>query len=340
MRGARARRHPVRRGVLALSTRPTVLVLRALGLGDFLTGVPALRALSAGHPGHELVLAAPGALAPLVELTGAVDRLLPASGIEPLRWAGPPPALAVNLHGRGPQSHRALQALSPAELVAFGCPAAGHDGPRWDAGEHEVRRWCRLVEESTGHVTRPEDLRLDPPSPQHVDEATVVVHPGAAYPSRRWPADRFAEVAAWATAQGYRVVVTGGESERALAEDVAVRAGLRPGSVLAGRTDLVELASIVAAATLLVCGDTGVAHLASAFGTPSVLLFGPTSPARWGPPADGPHVVLWHGDGTGDPWGQHVDPALLRIQPDQVVAAARRLTSRAAPPRRTTPTSA
>ena len=56
-----------------------------------------------------------------------------------------------------------------------------------------------------------------------------------------------------------------------------------------------------------------VAHLATAYGTPSVLLFGPTAPSRWGPPADGPHEVLWCGDGTGDPWGDEPDPALLRI---------------------------
>ncbi len=66
--------------------------------------------------------------------------------------------------------------------------------------------------------------------------------------------------------------------------------------MLAGRTDLVELAAAVAAAGRVVCGDTGVAHLATALGTPSVVLFGPTSPARWGPPADRPqHRVLWAG---------------------------------------------
>jgi hypothetical protein len=293
-----------------------------------------------GLPDHELVLAAPAALEPLADLSGAVDRLLPTSGLEPLRWTEPPPALAVNLHGRGPESHRILHALSPGTLVAFGCPTAGHEGPHWDAGEHEVRRWCRLVEEGLGLPARPGDLRLDPPAGHLADDRTVVVHPGAAYPSRRWPTDRFAQVARWAVSEGHRVLVTGGKTERALAADVAGRAGLPAGSVLAGCTDLVQLASVVAAATLVVCGDTGVAHLASAFGTPSVLLFGPTSPARWGPPADGPHAVLWHGDGNGDPWADEVDPALLLIDVEEVLVAARELTSRAAPARRTTPTSA
>jgi ADP-heptose:LPS heptosyltransferase len=99
-------------------------------------------------------------------------------------------------------------------------------------------------------------------------------------------------------------------------------AGRRGVSVLAGRTDLLQLAALVAAARLVVSGDTGVAHLATAYGRPSVLLFGPTPPARWGPPLDGPHTVLWHGDGSGDPLGAQPDPALLRITTEEVVSAA------------------
>ena len=83
---------------------------------------------------------------------------------------------------------------------------------------------------------------------------------------------------------------------------------------------------LVAAAALVLCGDTGVAHLATAYRRPSVVLFGPVSPALWGPPArtspDGSvlHRVLWHGDGNGDPWGADLDPALEKITVDEVRA--------------------
>jgi len=304
------------------------LFLRALGLGDYLTGVPALRAARRALPGHELVLAAPEVLEPLVTLSGAVDRLLPAGELAPVPWTGPPPQLAVDLHGSGPASRRLLDALVPDRLVAF------HGaGPPWDADEHERARWCRLVSWALDVETDPDDLLLDrPPAPR--EPGVVVVHPGAAYGSRRWPADRFARVARWAAGAGERVVVTGGPAEVGLADRVRDLAGLPPEASLAGRTDLAALAALVAHARLVVCGDTGVAHLASAFATPSVVLFGPTPPRRWGPPASGPHSVVWHGTNVGDPHGDRPDPALLRVTPAEVVELAEvRLAAGRAQPR-------
>jgi ADP-heptose:LPS heptosyltransferase len=94
----------------------------------------------------------------------------------------------------------------------------------------------------------------------------------------------------------------------------------------AGTLGLPELAALVAGADLLLSGDTGVAHLGTAFGAPSVLLFGPTPPALWRPLVDQDrHTVLWHGVGAADPHGPDLDPALSKIDVDEVVAAAERL---------------
>ncbi len=294
--------------------------------------MPALRALRLAFPSDETVLAAPRALEPLVALAGVADRLLHTAGLSPLPWSGDPPRLAVNLHGRGPQSHRLLSAVPPDRLVAFGCAAAGHRGPEWDDDEHERQRWCRLLQEELQVPADPEDVRLTAPETPAAWPGAVVVHPGAAYPSRRWPPDRFAAVARALRSAGHDVVVTGSPEEVPVARQVAEAAGLPATAVLAGRTDLDRLAAQVAGSGLLVCGDTGIAHLATAFGTPSVLLFGPVSPRRWGPPGAGPHTVLWHGDGLGDPWGASVDPALLRIGvPEVVEHALSRLAPRHSP---------
>ncbi|GAA4098209.1 glycosyltransferase family 9 protein [Actinomadura miaoliensis] len=303
-----------------------MLVLRALGLGDLLTAVPALRALRRALPGRRLTLAAPAALAPLAELTGAVDDVLPARGLHPLPPCGPVD-LAVNLHGRGPQSHRVLRDLHPVRLLAFAHPQVPDvTGPPFDpprgGEEHEVTRWCRLLA-SSGFDPDPRDLGLPAPGRPSPAPGAVVVHPGAGYPARRWPPERFARVAAALRADGHRVVVTGGPDETGLAARVAGAAGLDPSDDLSGRTGPLDLAALVAHARLVVCGDTGTGHLATAYRTPSVLLFGPTSPAAWGPPPGrAAHRVLWAGR-RGDPHGLEPDPGLLEISVPDVLDAAR-----------------
>jgi ADP-heptose:LPS heptosyltransferase len=149
----------------------------------------------------------------------------------------------------------------------------------------------------------------------------VVVHPGAAYGSCRWPADRFAAVVRHLVAEHVPVVLTGSAAERPLALRVAAASGLPGESVLAGETDLLQLAALVAEARLVLCGDTGVAHLATAYGRPSVLLFGPTPPSRWGPRTQGRHTVLWQESPGADPFGCDPAPGLLRISVEEVLAA-------------------
>lgn len=295
-------------------TTPQVLVLRALGLGDLLTAVPALRGLRRAHPAAQITLAAPDGLTPLALLTGAIDAVADTAPLAPVDPALPAPDLAVNLHGRGPQSTAVLRATGPARLISYGVTSG------WREDEHEVARWCRLLAES-GIPADPADLDLAVP---HLPNGLVIVHPGSASPARRWPADRWAAVARGLAAAGEQVVVTGSPDEVPLAAAVAAHGGLPAAVVRAGRTSLPDLVALVAGARLLVSGDTGIGHLATAVGTPSVLVFGPTSPALWGPPPDRPqHRVVWSGQ-VGDPLRTSPDPGLLTITPARVLAAAGR----------------
>ncbi|MFF8935884.1 glycosyltransferase family 9 protein [Streptomyces paradoxus] len=305
--------------------RPRLLVLRALGLGDLLAGVPALRALRRAHPGHELVLAAPAELAPVAQATGAVDRLLPASAPgravpRTLDWTGPPPDIAVDLHGNGPPSHRLLLALRPLKLLAFAHPdLPGIDGPPWYAEEHERDRWCRLLR-AYGIDADPGDLLLPRPRTASPAPGAVVLHPGAGAPARCWPVERYAAVAAGLRDRGLRAVVTGGPAEGDLVARLAKQAGLPDTDVFAGGLPFARLSALVADASAVISGDTGIAHLAVAHGTRSVTLFGPVPPSRWGPPPDPRHRALWHGP-EGDPHGRRPDPALLRITAEDVLGA-------------------
>jgi ADP-heptose:LPS heptosyltransferase len=255
--------------------------------------------------------------------------VLDARPLEPLPARLPRPAIAVNLHGRGPESHRILLALRPRRLVAFGCEGAGVAGPAWREAEHEVHRWCRLLRES-GVPADPTRLDLAPPpspGPPWLAGATLV-HPGAASGARRWPAERWAAVARGEVRAGRRVAVSGSPGEVGLARAVARGAGLGDEAVIAGRTKTLALAGAVAAAGRVASGDTGVAHLATALGTPSVTLFGPTPPHLWGPPDRPWHRVLWRGSERGDPHGAEPDPALLAIGVEEVALALASLPGR------------
>jgi ADP-heptose:LPS heptosyltransferase len=305
------------------NVRPLVLVLRALNLGDLLVVVPALRGLRRRYPEHRLLLAAGPALAPVAALTGAVDELVPHQGLHPPPV--PAPEVAVDLHGVLPGSVRALLGTRPGRLVAYACPQAGHpDGPRVRDVEHEVSKWCRLVG-SDGAPIDESDLLLPPPPAPSPRPGAAIVHPGAAFGSKRWPPERFGAVARTLAAGGHDVVVTGSPAERDLAARVAGAAGLPARANLAGATGLTELCALVSESALVVSGDTGVAHLASAYERPSVVLFGPASPRIWGPPRKPVHAALWHGSAEREVQTHVPDPALLAITVPEVLAAVARV---------------
>lgn len=197
-----------------MSGRRRLLILWALGVGDFLTGVPAYRALRAAYPEHEIVLAAPGPLAGLAPLTGAMDRVLPAGELQPVPWAGPAPDVAVDLHGNGPASHDLIRALDAKTTMMYASPADPDvAGPWWADEEHEVDRGCRLLEWYGVPADR-SALRLDRPRLSPRLPRAVVLHPGAASPSRRWPPQRFAAVTRALAAAGEQILITGTMAER------------------------------------------------------------------------------------------------------------------------------
>jgi hypothetical protein len=147
--------------------QPGMLVLRVLGIGDLLVAVPALRGLR--RRCDRLVLAAPVWLAPLVDLTGCVDTLLPTAGLGTLRYQDP--GIAVNLHGAGPESIADLLATRPATLITHRHPTfPAVPGPDWVEEQHEVDRWCRLL---AWHDIPADPGELDLATPNVATDATT-----------------------------------------------------------------------------------------------------------------------------------------------------------------------
>jgi heptosyltransferase-1 len=123
-------------------------------------------------------------------------------------------------------------------------------------------------------------LGIDPEAP------FVLMNPGAAWPNKRWPPERFATLARAVEARhGMKSAVLWGPGEETLAAQIARASG--GAAQMAPATTLADVLALAREARLLVSGDTGPTHLAAAVGTPIVGLYGPTDPARNGP---------WHPD--------------------------------------------
>ena len=111
-------------------------------------------------------------------------------------------------------------------------------------------------------------------------ERIVAFAPGAVGPSKRWPAEYYAEAARRLVAQGFSVWVLGSPGETGLAATIG--AGMDKIRDLTG-PDLRNAILALAAADVAASNDSGLLHVAAALGTPSIGIFGPTSPWHWAP---------------------------------------------------------
>ncbi len=129
------------------------------------------------------------------------------------------------------------------------------------------------------------------------DEPFVALMPGAEYgPAKRWPARRFGELAARLAAAGSNVVVLGSAKERSLGEEIESMAHERRVRNLCGRTGLVDVIDLVAAADAAISNDSGLLHVAAAAGTPVIAIYGSSSPAVTPPLTGAAAVVYLHLD--------------------------------------------
>jgi len=109
----------------------------------------------------------------------------------------------------------------------------------------------------------------------------VVLFPGASIPERRWSADRFSALAGKLAEQQLGVVIVGGGEDYDSGETIAE--SVKNAVNLAGETSLLETASILKDAALLISGDSGVLHIGVGLGIPTVSLFGPGIATKWAP---------------------------------------------------------
>jgi heptosyltransferase-2 len=111
------------------------------------------------------------------------------------------------------------------------------------------------------------------------DRAVIALMPGAEYGNaKRWPTERYSDLAARLVRDGFAVWVLGSAKEAALAEEIRTRAGATMIFNLCGRTSLTEAADLLAVARVAVSNDSGLMHVAAAVGTHVVAIYGSSSP--------------------------------------------------------------
>jgi heptosyltransferase-1 len=334
-----------------------VLVMRLSAMGDILHALPAVTALREAHPEWYIGWAVEPQWKPLLAAECATSRgpampLVDRVHIVPARrWAralfNPVTLRDVRrVRHELQQEHYDvcvdLQGAFRSALIAKWAQAPriiGEDAPRESIARpfftervksHGVHVIVQAIEVMNAVAGDALPVRL-PWLP--IDEAAetkaaaiptpfVLLNPGAGWGAKRWPADRYAEVATQLHHAGYTVVVNAGPGEESLAQEISA---LSKNTAALLRTTIAELISITRRAALVIGGDTGPVHLASALDIPVVGIFGPTDPARNGP-FGGCFRVLRHPESKRD-HTRHAAPeaGLLTITSGDVIRAAMEL---------------
>ncbi len=125
----------------------------------------------------------------------------------------------------------------------------------------------------------------------HLAQGFAVVNSAASWPSKQWPASRFGRVARYLGEQQDlpSVITWAGSREAELAQRIIAKSGGH--AIAAPATTLLELASLLRRAHLVLGSDTGPLHLAAAVGARCLGLYGPTRVEKSGP-YGGRHAVL------------------------------------------------
>lgn len=267
------------------------LVVQTAHLGDVILTTPLLEALARKH-GPVDVVTAP-ASPPLLETHPSVNRVYPFDkrGV----GFGVFDSIRVARQLRKRQydvvylPHRSLRSAMLARLAKIRHRIGFSDSPgrflytesRTRKGAHEIERIFSLLGEGEPNRT---SLALEETDrsaavralrDQSIDVADdyIVVAPGAAWKTKRWP---FYKELVHQLRHEFRVVAVGSDADRGLCGEPS-RGDFAD---LAGNLSIRESAAVIERAKLAVVNDSAPLHLAGAVGTPVVAVFGPTAPSQ------------------------------------------------------------
>lgn len=321
-----------------------ILVVELWNIGDVVLMLPFLAQLRAIFPGAAITLLARPHARVILEGTGLIDNFIddatPADNwlsLNPmlggwrdlwrlrkrLRQERFDLAFQCRLHAR----EHVILAMSGASRrigYAFG------EGDRMltdaipvdNLHRHKVDDWTRLLAVVGGPVvTASPNLHVSEEDRETAcrflaengiatDEIVIGIHPGASLPEKRWPLDRFCEVAReLALKPGVRVIAFADPA--GYGESLGYIDG-----VISAKTTLRELIALMERCSLLVCNDSGPMHLAGGLGVPTVAFFG-SGVARWFAPLGDGHELIT----AGESGIQSIPPSSVLDAVERVLAA-------------------
>ncbi len=279
------------------------LIVRLGALGDVVHAIPVAAALRRHFPSARIDWLVSAKHRELLELVPVIDDRVVASASAVGRLRRRHYDVAIDLQGLI-KSAMFARLSGAARVVGFSANyvrerlASVFYTDAFDpggSGSYDRRETRHVVDLNLSLLTVL-DLPVEPPefaldrvastAADHVRAAAggryALLNPGAAWPNKRWPPDRFAAVArAIRDRHGLKSAVLWGPGEEALANAIVESAG--GAALITPRTSVRDLVAIARGAAVMVSGDTGPTHIASAVGTPIVGIYGPTRPSRNGP---------------------------------------------------------
>ena len=286
-------------GAVAGDELRSILLIRLSSLGDILLMTPLLNLLRTACPQARIDVLVKAEYRDLLRAHPGITRLLTfdsgRSLLDTLRsLRADHYDLALDLHGtprsqlllRGLRARRKLtynkRVLRRALLVRLGWNTLRRMTPVPELYAAPLRRLGL-----TGRLGAP-TMHLDPESteamqahvarslPDAPNQPLLAVAPGARWPTKCWPVERFAAVARdLAREKQAAVVILGGPDEAPLARTLCDRLNV-PAVNCAGTLSLMHSAALLSRCRLLISNDSGLMHMATALQVPVVAVFGPT----------------------------------------------------------------
>jgi lipopolysaccharide heptosyltransferase II len=297
------------------------LVVKLRSIGDTVLATPSLIALKRFLPNAEVDILLEDWVAPVLDAFDRVDHVIPTGNDLPSRLKTAMEIrrrrydVVFNLHGGTTSTLFVMAARAPHRI--------GYANYRWAYIYNHLLAspqafWVKLDNHSAeqqlalpGFVGVPVD---DRPKSRLVvsdsamsslelkfrDEAETsisefgsyaLVHPTAAFATKQWPVENFAQAVEFLAAHGVRTIAVASKNESAVLDTLRSTTDLNV--VTFDSLTLPEITALASNAQLFVGNDSGIAHIAAAVNTPSVVIFGSSNRVHWHPWTDAPNEIVF-----------------------------------------------